>query len=223
MDEPHYTELKTCKILSRYGYKKPRGILIILLNTHPVFAPGPMMKYLSILLLIYYTSPLMAQNGDNVGHTSLSLKKSIPGSSLAPMLKSLSAAYGVSVSVTESDEDLPFDNSTWGGYIMNWIAKLLLWFIYLMVIMMILGGTLWFLNTTGFWSWVLCLIGAFFYAMLLGRYWGYTACLIGFVILFSGMKIFLTSDWGRKKLDRFSNPGLAERMQKLTGKSARKK
>lgn len=139
------------------------------------------------------------------------------------MLLLYSVAHGMDVSVTDSDEDLPFDNSTWDGYIMNWVAKLLLWFIYLMLILMILGVTLWFLNSKGFWSWVMCMIGAFFYAMLLGRFWGYTACLIGFVVLFSVMKLFLTSEWGRDRLGRFSNSGLTKKVQKLTGKSARKK
>ncbi len=138
------------------------------------------------------------------------------------MLISFSAAHGIAVSVADSDEDLPFDNSDWGGYIMNWVTKLLLWFIYLTLILMILAVTLWFLNNKGFWSWALCMIGAFFYAMLLGRYWGYTACLIGFVILFSVMKILLTSDWGNKKLGRFSNSGLTKGIRKLAGKSAKK-
>jgi hypothetical protein len=149
--------------------------------------------------------------------------KDLPIPHSFPAMKWIRVVGTVAAPDITAEEDLPFDNTTWGGYIMNWITRLLLWFIYLTVILMILAGTLWFLTSRGFWSWVLCMIGAFFYAMLLGRYWGYTACLVGFVILFSVMKLFLTSGWGMKKLDRFNNSGLNKRMRKVSGKYARKK
>jgi signal transduction histidine kinase len=120
--------------------------------------------------------------------------------------------------IAESDD--PFDDTSWWGVIMNWIAKLFLWFIYLTLVLMILSATGWFLTKSGFWSWVVTLIGAFFYAMLAGRYFGYTACLIISIILFSGLKIFFTSRSGRKRIyqptDQFSGTLPAGRKSQLS-------
>src|SRR5688572_16920942 len=46
-------------------------------------------------------------------------------------------------SVDADEDDLPFDNSSVGGFIGNWIARLLLWFIYLSTLMLFLGFTIW--------------------------------------------------------------------------------
>ncbi len=64
----------------------------------------------------------------------------------------VNVGYGMSTSQENEEEDLPFDNTTVGGYIMNWVATLLLWFIYLMAAILILGGTLWSLTAKSFWS-----------------------------------------------------------------------
>jgi hypothetical protein len=139
-------------------------------------------------------------------------------------LISMAITKAVVVDVAEElsdEEDLPFDNNTWDGFILNWIAKLLLWFVYLMTILLILGGTIWSLGAQGFWSWALCLFWAFFYAMLLGRYWGYSECLIGFVILFSAIKISLRSDWIKKKMNGIPESELSKRLRKRYSKSPR--
>jgi len=102
--------------------------------------------------------------------------------------------------VEDEEENLPFDDESGSGF-MNWVAKLFLWFIYLMLAIMLLGGTWWSFTAKGFWSWAVCLIAVFFYAMLLGRYWGYGFCLILFGVLFSIVKVVVHFPWGKKKLD----------------------
>jgi len=119
----------------------------------------------------------------------------------------MNAAFGkllAQASVDEDEDNVPFDNSSIGGFIGNWIARLLLWFVYLFAIMMILALTTWSLAEKGFWSWCVCMFFAFCYAMWLGRYWGYDACLIFFVVLFTLVKLFLNMGWGGKRFEAYA-------------------
>lgn len=106
----------------------------------------------------------------------------------------------IEAAVVNEESDGPFDNTTWGGVIMNWIATLFLWFIYLTLLVMALVTTGWFITAKGFWSWVVAFIGAFSYAMLAGRYLGYTTCLIFFIILFTALKLLFITTWGIRLL-----------------------
>lgn len=106
-----------------------------------------------------------------------------------------------------AEQDVPFDDTDGDDdatdSVLNWVAKLFLWFIYLMLAVLALAGTFWCLTAKGFWPWVVCLFAAVCYAMLLGRYWGYELSLMLFIGLFVAIRfVVVNTTWLTKWLER---------------------
>jgi hypothetical protein len=97
----------------------------------------------------------------------------------------------------EEDEDVPFDDSTTTGAIMNWVVKIFLWFIYLTILVLVLAFTQWILVARSLWSWFGTLVTAFFYGLVFGRWFGYEASLIFFGVFFLALKFLLRNTKGK--------------------------